>query len=934
MRPPFAQFQLLCRLGVVGLTVFSVGTVAGRPGGAAETYVFREPALARYGIAESAPLSLNGAAQDTWLPATPAGGSTNRVWLGSRVVLRVQDAADLPALLDGSPLSLARTLSSNLFILQAPNARAAAREAQRLATHPNVQISHPVRRRPARLHGGYVARPNDPLFTSQWHLENRAPTTGLALGPDLNARAAWAETRGAGILVAQGDDGMEVKHPDLAAGTAHDHHWNFISGTASGSHMSSSQAHGTAVAGLTAARDGNGLGVCGLAPQVQLAMWVVFDGSDYLADEETVGDMFGYRSNLVAVQNHSWGNASVEQLSLSAVEDLGVANAVDRGRGGLGVVMVRSAGNNRDTANDLNDDGFGQDPRTIAVGAVRQNGRVTSYSTPGAPVLVAAFSGDENTETPLGSTTNYWGVATTDRQGSLGYNATSTANRGDYAFGTTGFSGTSASAPQISGLCALILAANPTLSWRDAQQILLFAARHLDPLDPDLQINGAGFPVNHNVGFGVPNSGYAVALARRWVHRPARIQTTVANTQTTEIPDDGLRVQITGEAVPMNLVSIPAFPSDGLHPDAPTGPRGLVDVGLAPTPLSVNLTGQAALILRGGDTFSQKIASAAAAGAAFAVVYNNRGSSAREYMGGGDLHFNTIPAVFIDQSHGEALHAYLANSSNAQATLALNSVAFPFEVTTSILCEHVRLRVVFSHPRRADVRLTLVSPAGTRSVLHHFNTDTFSSLGEWSFFSTHHFYEQGAGTWRAEVSDERPGSTGRVLSMELTLFGVPIEDSDQDGLDDSWELRMLGSLSCNANQDVDQDGYSNAREQILGSDPKIAEQPMRIEVAPWDPHLYRLSWPASAQFAYELLLAPSLSAPPTLLARLSGVSPELDWVLASSSAVSGFAQVRQIPLVSLQATFAAPPQPVAHVRTPHRATEPAGSPQRGAWAVW
>src|SRR5206468_9160680 len=141
----------------------------------------------------------------------------------------------------------------------------------------------------------------------------------------------------------------------------------------------------------------------------------------------------------------------------------------------------------------------------------------------------------------------------------------------DYCFDSTGFSGTSASAPQISGLAALILSANPALTYRDVQQILILSARHFDLTDPDLKTNGAGFRVSHNVGFGVPDAGQAVALARSWTNRPPLASVTFTASNVQPIPDDGWRVLVTNadpqNPVPSNLASISATPGSGPHAD-------------------------------------------------------------------------------------------------------------------------------------------------------------------------------------------------------------------------------------------------------------------------------------------------------------------------------------------------------------------------------
>ena len=68
------------------------------------------------------------------------------------------------------------------------------------------------------------------------------------------------------------------------------------------------------------------------------------------------------------------------------------------------------------------------------------------------------------------------------------------------------------------------------------------------------------------------------------------------------------------------------------------------------------MTGQVALVERGELTFSDKVANAAAAGAAAVIVYNNEEGSFRGDLG----EESTIPAVGISQEDGQRLLALLA----------------------------------------------------------------------------------------------------------------------------------------------------------------------------------------------------------------------------------------------------------------------------------
>jgi subtilisin family serine protease len=210
--------------------------------------------------------------------------------------------------------------------------------------------------------------------------------------------------------------------------------------------------------------------------------------------------MFQYRLDVIGVHSHSWSTYYDAQIppylnSPSVVEQNALSNAFSLGRGGRGLVMVQSAGNYRAYDADANDDGYVSDPRKIAVGAVRADGRAASYSTPGACVLVAAPSGELDNSWPA--------IFTTDRRGSAGYNASSQTIGGpDYVQDSTLYTGTSASTPQIAGLAALLVSANTNLTYRDVQQIFVLSSRIWDRADNTLQTNGAGLEVSHRVGFG------------------------------------------------------------------------------------------------------------------------------------------------------------------------------------------------------------------------------------------------------------------------------------------------------------------------------------------------------------------------------------------------------------------------------------------------
>ncbi|MEQ2008102.1 MAG: S8 family serine peptidase [Limisphaerales bacterium] len=807
------------------------------------------------------------------LSALAADDSALVVGLTSRVVLRLAEGADVTQITAGTKLAVSRVVAPQWFILQAPDAWTAAREAERLAALPEVLSAHPVRRIPMRNTGPYIARFNDRLFPNQWNLENR-DFNGVPQGVDLNVRAAWPFSQGAGVLIAIADSGLEISHPEFVVPSANQPHYNFDAGNTNGAQLASSDNHGTAVAGYAVAQGNNGTGISGVAPAASLASWKMLGST-----EEQIGIMFQFMSNSVSVQNHSWLNSGSGLIANSALADAGLSNALTYGRGGRGVLMTRASGNERETGANANDQAYTADPRVITVAGVRITGRVASYSTPGASVLVAAPVGDNGLDAP----------PTTDRTGSsFGYNAGVfyLDDSADYSFNSISPQGTSFAAPQIAGLCALLLGANTNLTIRDAQQILVLASRHFDFADRDLATNGVGLAVSHNVGFGVPDAGLAVRLAQVWSNRPPATTITLVSNVTRAIPDAGFLMRATGTDVPagLNLVT-GLMPEEGLHPDrapgenlrpdAPTASLPLVFVGQATSAITTNLTGKAALIQRGISTFSDKIKRAQDAGAAFAIIYDNVASTnliSMQLTNG----LIAIPSIFINQTNGDTLAAVAQTNANLRAQLELDAARYPFAVTNELVCEHVGVRVQTTHDFRGDLRITLTSPSGTRSILQRFNPFTGSgSLTDWTYYSTHHFHEGTAGTWSVQVSDEETAGTGSVTSVSLILTGVPITDTDHDGLDDNWEMSKLGSLSSGPRDDPDGDGLSNAREQAIGSHPNQMDSPFPfvLDVSAWNADLLRLSWPAAAGRAYDLRVSPEAGGVFSTLPTVPGRYP-------------------------------------------------------------
>ena len=785
-----------------------------------------------------------------WVPGRERDRPAVRVKFGSRVVLQLAKGTTLDQALRESSLKPDREFGEGLFVLQAGSVAEALAQSQRLAKRPSVLVSHPVRRRPIKKMNPLAPRPNDPLFSTQWPLENRDLETGTILGPEFNIREAWAETTGKGVVIGIADDGVDLAHTEMVGQAAGDLHFNFTTGQADGNPVASNQGHGTIVAGLALARANNGRGIAGVAPGARLASLVVWTPADDFGSEEAVADMFQYRNDAVHIQSHSWGSSTSELLDVLALEAKAIDHAIETGRNGRGVVIIRVAGNNREEDWNASSDGYSNDPRVVTVGAVGPDGRVVAFSNIGACVLCCGLIGYTAGENP---------VYSIDRMGALGWNRNSSPDDpevGSYYAIARG--GNSFTAPQIAGLTALILGANPNLTYRDVQQVLIHASRHYDFDDPFLQPNAAGYWFSSNTGYGVPDAGEAVRLAKRWKNAGVLVRKTYKQNFLTEVPDDGLQLRLLANGEEKVFA---VSPGDGLVADEPTVFMQLEDVGRATAPIDVDLTGKAALIERGGAFYSEKVRHAAEARAEFAVLYNHRNGDERFILRGMD--FTPIPAVFLSQNDGVVVKELLASAGEepVKAALSIDSVSVPVTVPDILLCEQVGVRVEMSHRIRGDIRLTVQSPSGTRSVLQANVSDSSAWRSDWTFWSNRFFYEPAKGEWTIAVSDLAKNFTGVLSEVELTVRGTAFNDSDNDGLDDNWETEQFQSLGQSALDDPDGDGASNAREQALRTDPETFDGHFDLRYLRLADGTLRLAWPSWHGFAYSVQSAEQALGP-------------------------------------------------------------------------
>lgn len=870
------------------------------------TFQFKTPTTQRFELVT--PLAgLDGALSSPWMigassALTPglinenaefalksSSGSSRILHPVSRWVLAVVDSEShgISDLLDQAPWpgEALEEMFPGVWIIQQANVWEALENSNYFSSQDAVLASYPIWKDDSvSSRGAYAPAPNDPLFVShQWNLDNRDKDR-QKLGGGLNVRAAWPVTRGNGVRIAIVDEGVEMNHPDLKDRTNDALSFNFVTDRPNGNPSSSFLDHGTAVAGLAAATSNNEIGVAGVAPESELVSWNIVGSDGFYAESDVIAKMFQSQIQEVQIQNHSWGPSTYELSGPFLLEQMSISNAISSGRLGKGVIMVRAGGNEREEGFNVNQDGYANAPEIIAVGATTRDGRVTSYSTPGASLLVAAPGGEFNQDQ----------IATTDRQGFLGINNDST-EAGDYL--TSDFVGTSGSAPQVAGIVALMLSARPELSYRDVQQILALSSRIVDRNDPETSINGAGLEVSHNVGYGIPDAGLAVALAMKWKLRPENVELVFNQSSGSVIPDAGLVLETRrqdGSAIPGVPSTIVSASNDGVYPPEETSWVAFKDLGLgfSNTPPPANFSGQAALIQRGINLFSEKIATAERLGAAFAVIFDNLDQQNLVNISGANRAF--IPTIFISKSDGDSLRGALQEFDDLEVRIRSIAAEIHWDIEDSLSTEYVGVSLRASNVVRSELRIELISPKGTVSVLQTRNfDDTFGDL-EWTYFSARHFYENCKGRWTLRVIDEVPFDEGSLAEASLIIRGVAIVDQDMDGLSDSWEQSRFGNLNDLPTGDPDSDGYSNLLEWLLDSDPNDLPAPLRVSIQPFEEDSFRLSWPSEFGDIYELDRSENPFGPFTQPQQILGRFPEAEWIVpATKNAVTEWFKLTQ-----------------------------------------
>jgi serine protease len=219
--------------------------------------------------------------------------------------------------------------------------------------------------------------------------------------------------------------------------------------------------HGTVISGLIGASVNNSLGVAGVAPNAKIipirvlgpcggSLLDALEGMLWAAGATING--LPDNPNPAAIVNLSFG---VEGATCTPDIQAFISGVTD-----LGAILVAATGNSAiDTANVIP----ASCDNVIAVGAASSTGNSANYSNLGAAVdLLAPGASPQNPADPD------LGILSTSNNGPEGPNAD------DYI---RGYAGTSMAAPHVSGVIAMMLGLDPSLTPAEVEQILKDTAK-------------------------------------------------------------------------------------------------------------------------------------------------------------------------------------------------------------------------------------------------------------------------------------------------------------------------------------------------------------------------------------------------------------------------------------------------------------------------
>ncbi|XP_061173285.1 furin-like protease kpc-1, partial [Saccostrea echinata] len=369
---------------------------------------------------------------------------------------------------------------------------------------------------------------NDRLWRSQWYL-NGGARLGNSGQFDMSVKGAWQMGyTGKGVVVSILDDGIEHTHDDLkenydpyASYDVNNHDPDPIPRY----DPTNENRHGTRCAGEVAAKANNNKCVVGAAYNSRIGGIRMLDGD--VSDAVEAASLSFNRSH-IDIYSSSWGPDDDGRVvdGPGPLAKKAFISGIEQGRGGKGSIFVWASGNGGNAFDSCNCDGYTNSIYTMSISSTSEHGRKPWYLEECSSTLATTYSSGAYNEKQ---------IISTDLHNHC----------------TSSHTGTSASAPLAAGLVALLLEANPTLTWRDVQYITLLTSNP-DPMEDGNWItNAKNRKVSLRYGYGLMNATAMVDYGLRWTNVPPKhICTVLSNAihvnlmgspYTSQVRTDGCR---------------------------------------------------------------------------------------------------------------------------------------------------------------------------------------------------------------------------------------------------------------------------------------------------------------------------------------------------------------------------------------------------------
>ena len=350
--------------------------------------------------------------------------------------------------------------------------------------------------------------PNDPLFSQQWSHRNTGNNipggiTGTA-GCDMRTDSAWIISMGSpNVIVSIVDTGIDTLHEDLSS--------RIINGLSIDTYNNlpyawDDQNHGTACAGIVAATGNNNLGVIGVAPMSRLFGVKIFNSAGNTNSTAIINGMIAAWQRGSWVSSNSWGGGSPISAADNAILD-----GVNLGRNGKGVLWSFATGNGNSALSWPS-----TNTNVLSVGGLSPcNQRKSTTSCDNETWWGANYGTGLEIVAPAVK------IYTTDRSGTPGYTT------GNYV---PDFNGTSSATPNASGVAALILAVDSSLTWQQVRERICSTADKVGSYTYNQpgQLGLGGW--NNEMGYGKINA-YKALVETAALMGPTISHTPLPNTE-------------------------------------------------------------------------------------------------------------------------------------------------------------------------------------------------------------------------------------------------------------------------------------------------------------------------------------------------------------------------------------------------------------------